>query len=179
MPAERLTPLHPAGVIARYVLLGAGLGVVAGLAWVVLAPRVAVRSLDPLQTVAAYPEGFAAADLTLGLLLAAAGVATGVVAARRLAGTGFERGWAQVAGVMAAGLMSAGVARVVGWWLAGRTPSPDALPLTLGATGVLLLGVLSGLLVVVVAAALAHDPPGATPAGERSGPGSAGSDPAG
>lgn len=151
-----MTPLHPAGVIARYVLLGAAFGLVAGLAWVLLAPRVEVHS--DAAPVESYPEGFAAADLTLGLLLAIAGVVLGVVAARRLRATGFERGWGQVAGVIAGALTCAGVARVAGWWLAGRALAGDQLPLTLNAQGVLLLGVVSGLLVVALVAAFARDP---------------------
>lgn len=155
-----MTPLRPVGVIARYIVLGAGLGVLAGLAWWLLAPRVSVRADGtPVQ---AYPEGFAAADLTLGLLLGGAGIVLGVVAARRLRATGFERGWAQVAGVIAGALACAGVARVIGWWLAGGgQPQADTarqLPLTLNANGVLILGVVSGLLVVVLVAAFARDP---------------------
>ena len=151
-----MTPLRPVGVIARYIVLGAGLGVVAGLAWWLLAPRVSVRADGtPVQ---AYPEGFAAADLTLGLLLGGAGIVLGVVAARRLRATGFERGWAQVAGVIAGALACAGVARVIGWWLAGRAMDGDELPLTLNANGVPVLGVVSGLLIVVLVAAFARDP---------------------
>lgn len=150
-----MTPLRPAGVMARFVVLGAGLGLVAGLAWVLFAPRVEVAGDSPVE---AYPEGFAAADLTLGVVLAVAGLALGVFAARRLRHTGFEGGWAQIAGVIAGALACAGVARVVGWWLAGRAMNGADLPLTLNANGVLLLGVVSGLLVVIVVAAFARDP---------------------
>lgn len=154
-----MTPLRPLGVIARYVVLGAALGLPVGLAWVMLAPRVQATGEDLVD---AYPEGFAAADLTLGLALAVAGVVLGVVAARRLHRTGFEGGWAQVAGVIAGGLSCAAVARVVGWWIAGRSSTAldglRELPLSLSANGVLLLSVLAGLLVVVLAAGFARDP---------------------
>jgi hypothetical protein len=160
LPAERLTPLRPAGVIARYVVLGAALGLPAGLAWVLLAPRVTATPGGDLVEV--YPEQFAAADLTLGLVLAVAGLVLGIVAARRLLRTRFDGGWAQVAGVIAGGLVCGGVARVVGWWLAGRASTPTGgvteLPLTLSADGVLLLAVLTGLLVVVVVSGFAGDP---------------------
>jgi hypothetical protein len=161
-----VTPLHPVGVIARYVVLGAGLGVLAGLAWVLLAPRVLVNGED---LVAAYPEGFAAADLTLGLILGLAGVGLGIVAARRLRATCFIGGWAQVAGMIAGGLACGGVARVVGWWLRdwGRAAQSDSLPLTVGANGVLLLAVLTGLLVLVFYAGFARDSPPEAPAEAR------------
>lgn len=154
-----MTPLRPAGVIARYVVLGALLGIPAGLAWVLFAPRVEVADGAP---VAAYPEGFAAADLTLGLVLCVAGLVLGIVAGRRLRHTGFEGGWAQIGGVIAGAVACAAVARVVGWWLAGRAMNGADLPLTLNANGVLLLGVVSGLLVVIVVAAFARDPRMAT-----------------
>lgn len=151
-----MTPLHPAGVIARYIVLGAGLGIVGGLVWVFTAPRVEVRAdAVPVQS---YPEQFAAADLTLGVVLVVAGLVLGVVAARRLGRTGFDGGWAQIAGVIAGALACGGVARVVGWWLAGRAMNGADLPLTLSADGVLLLGVVSGLLVIILAAAFARDP---------------------
>lgn len=156
-----VTPLRPAGVIARYVLLGAAIGVPVGLFWVLFAPRVLVRHSEGGGFVDAYPQGFAIADLTLGALLLGAGVALGVVAAVRLRRTRFAQGWVQVAGVLVASLMSAAVARVLGWWIAGRTMTPVGdtieLPLTVQATGVLLLAAFSALLVVVLYAAFARD----------------------
>ena len=157
--------LRPAGVIARYVVLGAALGVAVGVLWVLLAPRVVATSLDPATFDEQYPQGFAVADLTLGSLLLVAGGAIGLTAAIRLRRTGFDRGWAQVVGAIASASMCAAVARVVGWWLAGRTVSGREgsfeLPLTVGANGVLLLGAFSALLVVVLYAAFAREPTGA------------------
>lgn len=156
-----MTALHPAGVIARYVLLGAAAGLPVGLLWVALAPRVLVRHSADGGFVDAYPQGFAVADLTLGALLLVAGLGLAAVVVRRLHQTGFERGWAQVVGLLVASLMCAAVARVLGWWLAGRTMTPSgeniALPLTVQASGVLLLAAFSGLLVVVLYAAFARD----------------------
>ncbi len=160
MPA-RVAPLRSAGVIARYLLLGAGLGAVVGAAWVLLAPRVLVVHGDAGRFVEAYPQGFAEADLTLGALLLAAGVVVGVVALVRLRRTGFVAGWAQIAGVLVACAMCAAVARVLGWWLAGRAMTRVGdqveLPLSLQANGVLLLAAFAGLLVVVLGSAFAHD----------------------
>jgi MFS family permease len=154
--------MRPVGVIARYIVLGAVLGLPAGLAWWLLAPRVAVRADDPEALVESYPEGFIGADLTLGIALAVVGLILGTAASRRLYRTGFVRGWAQVAGVIVGGLAAAGVAWLLGWWLAGggqpRTSGEALLPLTLNAGGVLLLAVVSGLLVVILATAFARDP---------------------
>lgn len=162
MPAEPVTPLRPAGVIARYVVLGAALGVPVGLLWAWWAPRVLVRSVADADFVDAYPQGFAITDLMLGALLMAAGVVIGVLAARRLVKTGFVGGWAQVVGAMASAAVCAATGRVIGWWVAGRevvtqSDGTFALPITLGADGVLLLGVFSALLVVVLGAAFARD----------------------
>ncbi len=158
----RRAGLHPLGVIARYIVLGAALGVPVAVLWVVLAPRVLATSLDPATFAEQYPQGFAAADLTLGSLLLVFGGAIGLTAAIRLRRTGFDRGWAQVVGAMASAGMCAAVARVVGWWLAGRATSGEEgafeLPLTVGADGVLLLGVFSALLVIVFYAAFAREP---------------------
>lgn len=171
MPA-RLTPA-PAGVIARYILLGAGLGLLAGIAWSLLAPRVMVTALADGDFVEQFPQEFIASDLILGSLLLLAGLVIGVVAAVRLHRTGFRSGWTQVAGAVAAALTAAAVARVVGWWLAGRTPSSDGtgtfgVPITLQATGVLLLAAFAALLVVVLYSAFAREP--VTPEAEPSGP---------
>lgn len=157
-----MTGLRPLGVIARYVVLGAALGVPVGVLWVWWAPRVLVRSLADADFVDAYPQGFAVIDLTLGALLLVSGLAIGVVAASRLVRTGFLHGWAHVVGAMAAAATCAAVARILGWWLAGRevVTRPDAtfaLPITVGADGVLLLGVFAALLVVVLVAAFARD----------------------
>lgn len=165
--------LRSAGVVARYIVLGAGLGVAVGLLWVWLAPRVLVTSLTEVDFVDAYPQGFAEADLTLGALLLAAGFGIGIVGARRLWQMHFDRGWVQVVGVMCATAVCASVARVVGWWLAGRAlarlPSGQyELPLTVGAGGVLLLAAFSALLVVVFYAAFAREP--VTPAAVPSAP---------
>ena len=162
MPAESVTPMRPAGVISRYIVLGAALGVPVGLLWAWWAPRVLVRSVADADFVDAYPQGFAITDLTLGALLLAAGVVLGVLAARRLARTGFVGGWAHVVGAMAAAVVCAATGRVIGWWVAGRevatlSDGTFALPITVGADGVLLLGVFSALLVVVLAAAFARD----------------------
>ena len=166
MPAESVTPMRPAGVISRYIVLGAALGVPVGLLWAWWAPRVLVRSVADADFVDAYPQGFAITDLTLGALLLAAGVVIGVLAARRLVRTGFVGGWAHVVGAMAAAVVCAATGRVIGWWVAGRevatlSDGTFALPITVGADGVLLLGVFSALLVVVLAAAFARD--GVTP----------------
>lgn len=163
MPAEPVTRLHPLGVIARYVVLGALLGVPVGLVWVWWAPRVLVRSVADADFVEAYPQGFAITDLTLGALLLAAGIVIGAVAARRIVGIGFTGGWAHVVGAMAAAVVTAAVARVLGWWLAGRdvvaqADGTYALPIRVGAEGVLLLGVFSALLVIVLVAAFAREP---------------------
>ena len=162
MSAESVTPMRPAGVISRYIVLGAALGVPVGLLWAWWAPRVLVRSVADADFVDAYPQGFAITDLTLGALLLAAGVVIGVLAARRLARTGFVGGWAHVVGAMAAAVVCAATGRVIGWWVAGRevatlSDGTFALPITVGADGVLLLGVFSALLVVVLAAAFARD----------------------
>ncbi len=154
--------MRPAGVISRYIVLGAALGVPVGLLWAWWAPRVLVRSVADADFVDAYPQGFAITDLTLGALLLAAGVVIGVLAARRLARTGFVGGWAHVVGAMAAAVVCAATGRVIGWWVAGRevatlSDGTFALPITVGADGVLLLGVFSALLVVVLAAAFARD----------------------
>lgn len=90
--------MRPAGVISRYIVLGAALGLPVGLLWAWWAPRVLVRSVADADFVDAYPQGFAITDLTLGALLLAAGVVIGVLAARRLARTGFVGGWAHVVG---------------------------------------------------------------------------------
>lgn len=158
--SARVAPLRPAGVIARYLLLGAGLGAIVGVLWLLLAPRVLVSHEDG-GFIDAYPQGFAIADLTLGALLLAAGLIVGVVGMLRLRRTAFEEGWAQVAGVIVAALMCAAVARVLGWWLAGRTMirvgDEVELPLTVQATGVLILAAFSGLLVVVIGASFARE----------------------
>ena len=148
--------------MSRYIVLGAALGVPVGLSWAWWAPRVLVRSVADADFVDAYPQGFAITDLTLGALLLAAGVVIGVLAARRLARTGFVGGWAHVVGAMAAAVVCAATGRVIGWWVAGRevatlSDGTFALPITVGADGVLLLGVFSALLVVVLAAAFARD----------------------
>jgi hypothetical protein len=107
--------------------------------------------------------------------LLVAGIGIGVVAAIRLTRTGFAGGWAHVVGAMAAAGVCAAVARVVGWWLAGRSAAglPDGtyrLPVTVAAEGVLLLGMSSALLVVLVVAAFAreHVTPGSVPSGPSS-----------
>ncbi|MEZ5119206.1 MAG: hypothetical protein R2686_04775 [Candidatus Nanopelagicales bacterium] len=173
-PASRQRGLHPTGVIARYVLLGAALGIPVAILWVLLAPRVVATSVDPAEFAEPYPQGFAATDLTLGALLLATGCVIGVVASWRLRATGFDRGWGQVLGVIAGAGMSAAVARVLGWWMAGRTVQPISggfeLPLTVGASGVLLLGMFSGLLVVLFYAAFAREPAAVTPESAPSGP---------
>ena len=150
------------GVLARYVLLGAAAGVPVGIAWILLAPRVVLTSDAPVTFADAYPQGFAAADLTLGALLLAAGLVIGAVASAGLVRSGFVGGWVHVVGAVSASGMCAAVARVIGWWAAGR--QLEALddgtlraPLSLGAGGVLLLGVFSALLVVVFASLLARD----------------------
>ncbi len=155
--------LLPAGVIARYVVLGAGLGIPVGVLWVWWAPRVLVRSLADADFVDAYPQGFAVADLTLGTLLLAAGLGIGLVAAVRLHRTGFVGGWAHVVGAIVAATVCAAVGRVVGWWIAGRAAVEQsdgtiALPVTVGAEGVLILGAFMALLVVVLGAAFSRDP---------------------
>ncbi len=154
-------PLKPAGVIARWVLLGALAGVPVGLLWVALAPRVLVSHDNAAAFVEPYPQGFAIADLTLGVMLLVVGIGLGVAAVMRLRRTGFMGGWAQVAGVLVASLVAAAVARVIGWWLAGRAMKPVGsnieLPLTVQADGVLLLGAFSALIVVVLYAAFARD----------------------
>lgn len=175
MSSELLNrPLHPVGVIARYIALGAAVGVPVGLLWVVLAPRVLVEHSSPTAFLDAYPQGFAIADLTLGGLLLVAGVVIGVAAARRLRRTGFENGWTHIAGVVAATAVCAGVARVLGYWLAGRAMTADGpdltLPLTLNADGVLLLALFSALLVIVLYATFAREP--IMPAEEQSEPSS-------
>lgn len=167
--------LHPLGVVARYIVLGAGLGVMVGLLWVWLAPRVLLNSSDATDFVDAYPQGFAQADLTLGALLLGAGCVIGFAGARRLRRTHFNGGWVHVVGVVSAAAMCAAVARVVGWWLAGRAPSelPGGryeLPLTVGASGVFLLAGFSALLVVVFYAAFARE--AVTPAVVQSEPAS-------
>lgn len=130
--------------------------------WVLLAPRVPLADADPVAFLEPYPQGFAVADLTLGALLLAAGVAVGAVASRRLMSSGFHRGWVHVAGAVAAAATTAAVARIIGWWAAGRQLAelPDGTlqaPLTVGATGVMLLGAFSALLVVLFAAVLAPE----------------------
>ncbi|MCU0294569.1 MAG: hypothetical protein MUD05_00790 [Candidatus Nanopelagicales bacterium] len=156
-------PLHPVGVIARYLVLGAALGVPVGVLWVWWAPRVQVTSLEGPAFVEGYPQGFAVSDLMLGALMLGAGVAIGVVASVRLRRTGFVGGWSHVVGAIAGAATCAAVARVTGWWLAGRDVRELAdgileLPVTVGANGVLLLGVFSALLVIVMYAAFARDP---------------------
>lgn len=156
-------PLQPLGVVARFIVLGAALGIAVGGLWAVLAPRAVVTSLDTPDFAEPYPQGFAVADLILGALLLVAGTGIGVLAARRLRATGFVGGWVQVVGAVVAAGMCAAVARVVGWWLAGRTLVELAtgdyeLPVSVGANGVLLLAVFSALLVVVFYAAFARDP---------------------
>lgn len=156
-----MSTLPAIGVIARYVLLGAALGVPVGLAWVLLAPRVEVAHGDG-GFVEPYPQGFAVADLTLGVGLLLAGIVLGALAMRRLRQLGFRQGGVQVIGVVVAAGMCAAVARVLGWWLAGRAMVRDGdtveLPLTLQANGVLLLAAFSAMLVVVLGAAFARDP---------------------
>ena len=82
----------------------------------------------------------------------------------------WRQGWAQIAGAVAAAAVCAGVARVLGYWLAGRSVSDQGssltLPLTVNADGVLLLSVFSSLLVIAVYAAFARD--AVTPAAEQS-----------
>lgn len=167
--------MRSVGVIARYVLLGAAVGVPVGGLWVWWAPRVLVTSLTDPAFVDPYPEGFAEADLVLGALLLVAGCGIGVVAALRLNRTRFVGGWVHVVGAIAAAVVCAAVARILGWWLAGRvaaglTDGRYELPLTVGASGVLLLGVFAALLVIVLHAAFARDP--ATTGSVPSAPGS-------
>lgn len=160
MPAQPVG--RPVGILARYVVFGAAVGVPVGSLWVVLAPRVPLATTDPVAFVEPYPQGFAVADLVLGALLLAAGVLLGGVASRRLVRTGFHRGWVHVAGVIAAAGTTAAVARVIGWWAGGRRLGelPDGTlqaPLTVGATGVMLLGAFSALLAVLFAAVLSPE----------------------
>lgn len=155
--------LRPVGVIARYVMLGAALGAVSGLLWIWWAPRVQVRSVSDGDFVEAYPEGFAAADLTLAGVLVVVGLLLGGLAVARLRATGFSRGWGQVVGVIAGGATAGVTARVIGWWLAGtsvvKTPEGTfELPLSLRAPGVMLVGAFSGLLVVIFASLIIGDP---------------------
>lgn len=155
--------MRPVGVIARYVVLGAGLGFLVGLLWVWWAPRVLVLSRDNRDFLDTYPQGFAGADLLLGALLLVAGLGIGAVTAARLGRLGFVGGWAHVLGAAAGAGVCAAVARVLGWWLAGRVAHelPDGtveLPLGVGAGGVLLLGVFAALLVIALFAAFARDP---------------------
>lgn len=150
-------------MVARYVVLGAVVGVPVGLLWVWWAPRVLVASPDDRAFVEAYPQGFAGADLLLGALLLVAGLGIGAVAATRLGRTGFVGGWAHVIGAAAGAAVCAAVARVLGWWLVGRVARELAdgrveLPVRVGAGGVLLLGVFATLLVIVLYAAFARDP---------------------
>lgn len=166
---------HPAGMIARYALLGAALGAPIGVLWAWWAPRVVVASLSGANFVDPYPQGFAEADLILGALLLVAGCGIGAAAALRLRRTAFHRGWAHVIGAVAGAAMCAAVARIIGWWLVGRSPValPDGsfgLPVSIGANGVLLLGAFSALLVIVVFAAFAREP--LRTSTERSGPSS-------
>lgn len=157
----RVAPLRPVGVIARYVLLGAAVGIPVAMAWILVAPRVAVVHGEAGRFVEPYPQGFAIADLTLGVALSAAGLLLGAITVYRLYQTGFRQGWVQVVGLVIACAMTAGVARVLGWWIAGRAMVRDGdtveLPLTLQANGVLLLAAFAGLLVVVLGAAFARD----------------------
>ena len=53
-PAQR--GLQPFGVIARYVLLGAALGIPVAILWVLLAPRVIATSVDPAEFAEPYPQ---------------------------------------------------------------------------------------------------------------------------
>lgn len=172
-PVSTQPGLHPIGVIARHLLLGAALGIPVAVLWVLLTPRVVATSVDPAEFAEPYPQGFAATDLTLGALLLATGCVIGVAAASRLRATRFDRGWGQVLGVIAGAGMCAAVARILGWWMAGRTVQPIPggfeLPLTVGASGVLLLGMFSGLLVVLFYAAFAREPAGVTPESAPSG----------
>lgn len=163
MPAEPVNRLHPVGVMSRYVVLGALLGMPVGMLWVWWAPRVLVSSVANADFVEAYPQGFAVTDLTLGALLLASGIVVGAVAARRLVRTGFVGGWVHVVGAMIGSAVTAAVARVLGWWLAGRevvaqADGTYALPMRVGAEGVLLLGVFSALLVIVLVVAFAREP---------------------
>lgn len=153
---------EPIGVLARYIVLGAALGLPVGALWVVLSPRVVVTSVDPPSFAEPYPQGFAAADLMLGTLLLIAGTGIGILAARRLRATAFAGGWVHVVGAVLAAGMCAAVARVMGWWLAGRSlvelPTGDyELPVSVGAAGVLLLSLFSALLVVLFYASFARD----------------------
>ncbi|HQR80889.1 MAG TPA: hypothetical protein PLT68_11775 [Actinomycetota bacterium] len=155
--------MRPVGVVARYVVLGAAIGIPAGLLWVWWAPRVLVASTDNRVFLETYPQGFATTDLLLGALLLVSGLGIGVAAARRLGQTGFVGGWVHVIGAAAGAGVCAAVARILGWWLAGRVARelPDGtveLPVRAGAGGVLLLGVFSALLVIVLYAAFARDP---------------------
>lgn len=154
---------HPVGVVARYVVLGAALGAPIGVLWAWRAPRVQVRSLSEPSLVLPYPQEFAETDLILGVLLACAGLGLGVTACIRLHRTGFAAGWVQVLGLVAGAAVCAAVARVVGWWLAGRSAhalgdGTYELPITVGADGVLLTALFTGLLVVVLFAAFAREP---------------------
>lgn len=153
----------PLGVVARYVLLGAALGVPAGVVWAFVAPRVQMTSIADGTFTEAFPQQFIASDLILGSLLLVTGSVIGVGACVRLRRTDFQRGWSHVVGAICAGLTAAAAARVVGWWLAGRTPVPDpsgsfGLPLQVQASGVMLLGCFSALLVVVLYSAFASEP---------------------
>jgi hypothetical protein len=168
-------PLHPVGVMARYLVLGAALGVPVGVLWVWWAPRVAVTSLEGPVFVEGYPQGFAVADLILGALMLGAGVAIGIVAAIRLRRTEFISGWAHVVGAIIGAAVCAAVARTTGWWLAGSDVRELAaglyeLPVTVGANGVLLLGVFSALLVILMYSAFARDTvtPGSEPSAHSS-----------
>ncbi len=164
MPTDGLTePFNPVGVIARYVLLGAAMGVPAAVFWIWWAPRVVVSSLETTSFVEGYPQGFAVADLILGALLLVVGLVIGVVATMRLRRTGFAKGWSQVIGAIAGAATCAAVARVLGWWLAGREAKSlpgdtFELPISIGANGVLLLGVFSALLVILGYSAFAREP---------------------
>jgi len=164
--------LLPAGVIARYAVLGAALGIPVGILWGWSSPRVLVRSLAEADFVDAYPQGFAVADLLLGALLLVAGTVIGTVAAVRLRRTGFVGGWAHVVGAIVATAVCAAVGRVSGWWIAGRSAGARsdgtvALPVTVGAQGVLVLGVFAALFVIVLVAAFSRDQ--ITSGSERSG----------
>jgi hypothetical protein len=133
-PAEAADSAGPAvdgsgaGAGARtwggWVVLSAVVGVVLGMVWALVAPRVDFEvSGGEFLRVAAQPEEYFVGDLVLGVMLALAGAALAVVWWRR----GQQRPLASMLGLVTGGVVALSIAVLVGQGLAGGPVSTEGL----------------------------------------------------
>ena len=160
--SEQPAPRRSPRLIRSVALLVAGcavLGVAVGFVWALIAPRTQLVAQKGELLYAQVTEGAAGGVLSLGCLLAACGVVTGIVVARwqKVIGVGL------LLGVLASGLLGSAVAGWVGLQVANGADNGVELsaagrqegvtfsgPLVLDAPGVLGLWSLFALVVLWV-----------------------------